>query len=164
MIAPDSKRSGFSLVEVVVAVGILAAAIVAVLGLLAPTGTSIAEVRDADDATRVISAVQAQLQTAGYRATLGWLEAGDAVFATRDGSRLAPGEAAEWTSLSGGDGAKFFEIHLLRNETLSRKEDDDTAGFLAFNVRVRWPAYLPDGTPFSDAQKSVMLVPMAVTR
>lgn len=41
------------------------------------------------------------------------------------------------------DGEKFFEIDLIRNETLSPKAADATAPIIAFNIRVRWPAFLP---------------------
>ena len=38
---------------------------------------------------------------------------------------------------------KFFEIDLIRNDTLSPKANDPTAALVAFNIRVRWPAFLP---------------------
>lgn len=41
------------------------------------------------------------------------------------------------------DAEKFFEIDLIRNETLSPKAADATAPMIAFNIRVRWPAFLP---------------------
>ncbi len=41
------------------------------------------------------------------------------------------------------DADKFFEIDLIRNDTLSPKANDPTAALVAFNIRVRWPAFLP---------------------
>jgi prepilin-type N-terminal cleavage/methylation domain-containing protein len=40
------------------------------------------------------------------------------------------------------DAEKFFEIDLIRNETLSPKAGDETAPQIAYAVRVRWPAFL----------------------
>ena len=217
--APSSKR-GFSLVEVVVAVGIFALAIVGVIGLLIPTSKNINDVRDADDSTRVVAAIQAQLQ-AMAETTAGWtllttgtssvdrllrlsaeVQTDDAntkfdsgataytLFASRDGSRVGLYSPASpnqnlWqgTTPSGSnstnfDGLKFFEITLIRNGDaatgLSPTSNDGTAGFLAYTIRLRWPAYLSDGTHFgklatvpvtyNNSQKSVLIIPAAVHR
>ena len=62
MKAPASKKNyGFSLIEVVVAVGIFAIAIVGVIGLLAPTAKSIGDVTDTAAATRLADGVASEL-------------------------------------------------------------------------------------------------------
>ena len=54
---------------------------------------------------------------------------------------------------------------VANNTGLSNPTNDATAGFLAYTMRVRWPAFLPNGTQFTNNfQKSVMIVPAAVTR
>jgi len=209
-----SKRrsKGFSLVEVVVAVGIFAISIVAVIGLLGPTNKSVADVRDTDDATRVVNAIQAQLQTMA-ETSAGWTQLTSStasvrllrlssevttddtapikdltttdytLYATRDGSRIhiykdsgtywngsSPSDPT--TPIPNWDGIKYFEITLIRNgdypavgNGLSPAANDATAGFLAFTIRLRWPAFLPNGQKFADnTQKSVLLVPAAVHR
>src|SRR5438105_14012552 len=105
------SRRAFSLIEVVIAVGIFAVSIVAVIGLLATAHKSISEVKDADDTTRVVNAVQSQLQnlaetSAGFTKIAGWLQDpvpadptnGNAwsgtsytLYANRDGSKVALG-------------------------------------------------------------------------
>jgi len=206
------KRHGFSLVEVVVAVGIFSLAIVGVIGLLGPTSKSIAEVSDSDAATRVVTAIQTELQriaqsahypittstTSGFQyiantflqpASNTDISGGGVTpntytfYASRDGSRIGlysdtnnpdlwEGPNASGTTVANFDGLKYFEIVLIRNgdypnagDGLSPTANDSTAGFLAFTVRLRWPAYLPDGTHVLTASaKSSMIVPMAVTR
>jgi hypothetical protein len=37
---------------------------------------------------------------------------------------------------------KYFEIDLIRNETLTPKADDATAPMVAFTMRIRWPAFV----------------------
>lgn len=40
------------------------------------------------------------------------------------------------------DADKFFEIDLIRNDTLSPNSADATAAVVAYTMRVRWPAFL----------------------
>lgn len=202
------KRAAFSLVEVVVAVGIFALAIVGVIGLLSPTNKAIADVADSDNATRVVNAVQQglqQLASSGRFTTVGsvvgvgssainqstsdgliWTTAptdpadGTALptsttkltlYASRDGSKIGLlGDTAVWGSAAATDHTqKYFEIILIRNTALSKNDAASTAdtasGYLAYTMRIRWPAYTPDGNEFKiHTQKSVLIVPGAITR
>ena len=198
------KKKGFSLVEVVVAVGIFALAIVGVIGLLSPTNKAIADVSDSDNATRVVTAVQQglqQLAASGRFTTLGsatgvgssaintndgfiWAtvpaDPADGaslatsssynkytLYASRDGSKV--GLATDTTVWGSSNNQKYFEIMLIRNTTLSANTAaataDTAAGYLAYTMRIRWPAFTPDGTEFTaHSQKSVLIVPGAITR
>ncbi len=194
LIFSNSKllRSGFSLVEVVVAVGIFAIAIVAVIGMLAPLGKSVGNVRDGDDASRVAAVIQSglQAQVASLRASFPanywdvkfaeYIDAtngminGDKLYASRDGSKIGLGNSTATWDTNGTAGIqadensqKFFEIILQRNTTLSPKANDATVGFLAFTIELRWPGYSGDGVALTgDArqQQSQLLLPAAVTR
>lgn len=162
-------RNAFSLVEVVVAVGVFAIAIVSVIGILAGVGKSVTEVSDADKAARLIGVVQARLQSAGFDNVRGAL-GGTSFYASEDGSIVAQASDLAWEKAAGADQAKqnalkYFELSLIRNASLSPSGNDDSAGFLAFNIRMRWPAYLPDGTQVTDdTQKEVLIIPAAITR
>lgn len=159
------------MVEVVVAVGIFALAIVGVIGLLGPTSRNVTDVVDTDAATRVIGAIQSSLQEGVRTQTNGFTSLGNALtgsygtyYASRDGSKVGTGTTVP-------DNEKFFEFALIRNTDLSgtNNSGDTTAGFLAFTISLRWPAYVPNaagtGTKITDdTQKSVMIVPAAVTR
>ena len=189
---PTAGRSrattGFSLIEVVVAVGIFAISIVAVIGLLSPISRSVSEVRDTDDATRVVNAIQEQLQaltipvvapTLVNASDIGSVDVaamtdGRIFYASRDGLRFGTYNRPNvWKSdqANNDDSLKFFEVVLVRNESLSPSANDSTAGYLAFTMRLRWPAFVPDpdlpnkGRRYTDAaQKSVLLVPAATHR
>lgn len=79
------------------------------------------------------------------------------IFASRDGSKIGRYNDAIWAN---SDVDKFFEIALVRNEVLSppssttTAEDgtettvnpDETALYLAYTARIRWPAFVPDIT------------------
>lgn len=166
----------FSLIEVVVAVGIFAIAIVSVIGLLGPINKSVADVRDFDDASRVVNAIQGKLQSAGFDNVREFINAGTVIYASKDGSKVAPGtDTSVWTN---GNADKFFAITLTRNwdasagTGLSNPANDNTAGYLAFTISLRWPAYTFDGTAYTainantdqSAQQGVMIVPAAITR
>jgi uncharacterized protein (TIGR02598 family) len=157
-------QRGFSLVEVVVAVGIFALAIVGVIGLLAPTSKNIVDVADSDAASRVISSIQSQLQASGYDSVKTNL--GATFYATKTGDTVGP--ASVFSSAGLKDQDKFFEFTLVRNDTLSPAGNDSTAGYLAFTIVLKWPAYAASangiGTPVDASQKSTMIVPAAVTR
>lgn len=186
---PVRMRKAFSLVEVVVAVGVFAIAIVSVIGILAGVGKSVTEVSDADKAARLIGVVQSRLQASPFNAIAGSLKTAsevagesatynptgdsDVFFASEDGAIVAPYDNSAWGKASGGantsdaaNALKYFELTLIRNETLSPSGPSDTsAGFLAFNIRVRWPAFLSNGTQVTDhTQKEVLIIPAAITR
>lgn len=75
---------------------------------------------------------------------------------------------------------KFFEIDLIRNETLSPVAADATAPMVAFTIRVRWPAFLaaPGGAavqvganpagggpvPYDHGKKQVLLFSGSIVR
>jgi hypothetical protein len=145
----------------------------------------VADVADSDAASRIVNVVQAELQaiastsggwaafTTGSKrflrtstevstddsnASLSYGTASYILFASKDGSVVGNYDSAKWTGATqlDKDQGKFFEIVLIRN---------DTAGYLAYTIRLRWPAFLPNGVRVTDhSQKNVMIVPAAVTR
>ncbi len=152
------QRAAFSLVEVVVALGIFAVGIIGVLGLLVPITDSVSTNRDAETAARVAEGVQLCLRTEAFPAvatsvlTAEQLKAQDSSpdynlamddrlwFANVTGGKVGRRDDAVW---QGNDREKFFEITLLRNEALSPEENDAVAPTLAYTVRVRWPFFIP---------------------
>jgi uncharacterized protein (TIGR02598 family) len=168
------KKSAFSLVEVVVAVGVFAIAVVAVIGMLVPINESIADVQDGDDATRVAQVIQAELQKAPFSSVQGFIRNGTVLYANKSGRIVAPDADSKW-DVDGVGGvsldeqsAKFFQISLELNSVLSPNGDDVASyvgGYLAFTIIMRWPGYTGDGKPFGQAdQQSMLIIPAAITR
>lgn len=161
------RRRGFSLLEVVAAIGILAIGIVTVLGLFAPLTKSVTRNNETEAAAHVIDALIERLQSlpfdqvAGNLKTSAEILADDArpdynpndtrretkvFFASLAGDKMGQASDPVWTdpvTRRPSDREKFFEIALIRNATLSPAANDPAAPWLAFNVRVRWPAFLP---------------------
>jgi type II secretory pathway pseudopilin PulG len=167
------SRCGFSLVEVVVAVGIFAIAVISVIGLLTPINQSVADVKDGDDASRVASMIQSELQRFGVTAVNGFV-GGPNLYANRTGSKIGLTGAAVWDTdvpdLNGNSAIdafeknadKFFEIKLIANPSLPFNAN---SGFLAVNIEIRWPGYTADGNKFpTPEQQSILVVPAAITR
>ena len=163
---PSNKVKAFSLIEVVVAVGIFAIAIVSVIGLLVPITNSVVDVRDGDYAARLVTLAQSQIQNLGFNklaGSTGYLDNPPAkgIYASMDGSKLALGDDPIWKS----DAEKFFKIELKRNTDLSKDAASDaTAGFLAFNMIVTWTVYSQNGKQVATPQLSTMTIPCAITR
>lgn len=181
---PRRVTRAFSLIEVVAAVGIFSIGMVAVIGLFAPVAKSVGNLADAEAATNVAALLASRLQgqPISFVGTLMKVSNGPSrhqltdtdnnpnspiadpradlqlLFASRDGSKIAGYDnPAVWGAT---DTEKFFEIALIRNETLSPAtpaadpsspdlpvNPDDTAAFIAYTARIRWPAFVPDATP-----------------
>lgn len=168
----NSALRAFSLIEVIAAVAIFAIGMVAVLGLFAPVTKSVSNVAEAEAAARVADAIRARLQALPFDTALALVQDaaavrkndGDPNYNPNDGSKnpavifgklngdIGLYDGAEgrkrWydstvpTPRAVADADKFFEVELIRNETLSPKDADPTAAVVAFNLRVRWPAFL----------------------
>jgi type II secretory pathway pseudopilin PulG len=174
------KRLGFSLVEVVVSVGIFAVAIVGIIGLFAPTTKTVSAVADSDGSTRALAAIQSYLKektstSTGFsdlQTALGddsnTTGTGYVYYVTKGGEKVVNilTDANPATIIPNNE--RFFEFSVIRNATLSPVADKDTAGFLALTISLRWPAFTPSadgaGTAVADSQKSILIVPAAVTR
>jgi len=177
-------RGAFSLLEVVVAIGIFAAGMLGVVALFTPVARSVSASADGEAAARVADALKLKLQgmpflevttllkaSSGARheltdtdARLDYNPATDAqiLFASRDGGKVGVYSDPVWidpVTRRNSDRDKFFEIALIRNETLSPlmagaplaegnpapANPDATAFMLAYTARVRWPAFVKEG-------------------
>jgi len=188
-ILPGGFRSGFSLIEVVVAVGIFAVAISIVIGLLVPTINSVNDTIDTNTANRVSSAINAKVQALGYANVQALLYDStknpntditttdpNLLFASKTGEQVGTATDPVWGGTN-NNANRFYEVMLLHtpNAVLSPKDTNpgsSTFSFVMFTVRVTWPAYVPDGSgnlttlngPTPRAQRSVFLFNAAVAR
>jgi prepilin-type N-terminal cleavage/methylation domain-containing protein len=144
--ASRGRVAGFSLIEVVVAVGIFAVGMVAVIGLFTPVARSVASSADAEIAARVADALRLKLQTMPFSDVAKLLKNSTAtshelavldgridyslasdpqlLFASHDGSKIGLSSDPVWRVPPAGrspDRDKYFEIALIRNEAVSPK-------------------------------------------
>jgi type II secretory pathway pseudopilin PulG len=141
----------FTLIEVVVAIGIFAIGMVAVVGLFTPVARSVTSSADAEIAARVADALRVKLQSQPFATVAGLLKESAAtghplavndgradyditkdaqlIFANRDGSKIGVYADAIWidpVTKRNSDREKFFEIALVRNEAISPKASTTT--------------------------------------
>jgi prepilin-type N-terminal cleavage/methylation domain-containing protein len=174
--AVGRRRAAFSLIEVIAAVVIFAVGMISVLGLYGPLTKSVAAVSDTDAAARVADAVRARLRLLSFDQAAALVQDttvvarkdADGAYNPNDGTRYpavmfgrADGDVGiydaatnrrAWFTTTGArmlDADKFFEIDLIRNDTLTPKPAADSATgavpaelHIAYTLRVRWPAFV----------------------
>jgi hypothetical protein len=137
------------------------------------TNTTNGYLRLAASVSSFDDSISATAAPATYKAA--YLAAPYVFFASKDGGKVGNYASTVWGASGASDTEKdkdkFFEITLIRNwdtassTGLSSPTNDSTAGYLAYTIRLRWPAFLPSGVRVGDnSQKSVLIVPAAVTR
>lgn len=131
---PSHRRSAFSLVEVVVAIGIFAAGIIAIVALLAPTARNVEDITDTTVATRLSDNITTELNRIGFVAVRDFLAPSNATLdrtihlvATRDGRRVVRTGADVRSSPAPGSSQSV----TLAGQPAENALDDATAPGLA---------------------------------
>lgn len=150
----SAARSGFSLIEVVIATAIFAASIVAVIGLMGPMTKRAEDVIDSEVAARLSASIQSELERVGFADAVG-LPAPITLFANPDGTVVRLGSGPEVPlpvdrspNDSGLPGIpardRYFRITLNR-VTGQLAFSPGTSGSLALRADVEWPFWIPEG-------------------
>jgi hypothetical protein len=164
----------FSLVEVIIAVGLFAIAVTAVLGLLPPLTRQAAETSDRLAAQRLPDAVKAEMVrlaagnfdglAAGMPLMGTPLGSGLPLVATRDGSRL---HARDFRPPSAGriaDSDQYFLVEVWRFPS-GPLAYDPAQSALAMFVRVSWPYRQPGSTsPTAPEARHELVFTVALNR
>lgn len=128
---PTGRDGGFTLIEVIVALGILGGGLVTVLAMFSPLARVDAASGELPSAIAAGAAVNARLRQwplAEVEAALG-----TTLLVSRDGSTVGVAADPVWNSR--GQPA-FFAVELRRE---SQPEEPVPVPWLAFSLRVRWP-------------------------
>lgn len=157
----EKLRSGaFSLIEVVLAIGVFSLTILAVIGMLGSTSQATSEVVGTTTASLVADGVKAELEKMGHvnvEAATGGSGAKGAVgntitlVATRDGGEvvLVPaGTSVDDTSLAIPVRDRFFQITLERLVGPMGYQPNNS--HLAVSMVLVWPCILPTGPAPND--------------
>lgn len=129
----NRRQRAFSLVEVVVAVGVFVTGVVGAIALLSATTQSAANALAANAAVRVGESA------AVWARQLTWPEAIAQLTEPTPGYGTREGEISPWDNVP--IETADYEFTLSRNEDLSPVANDATAGFLAMRLRVAWPVW-----------------------
>lgn len=146
----DKRLAAFSLIEVVMAVGVFAFSIVAVIGLFAPSSTYSSDVLDDDGASQIVNAVSNELRRLPYSTVISL--AGGSIYSSRSGREIGALDAVVPRNEA------YFRIDL----TLDNVPASD--GFAEFAISIRWPAYLANAQEFPQAQQRAIVFKTVVPR
>lgn len=153
MRAARLTSNGFSLIEVICALGIFAGGILVVMAffpLMAKSGersglssaaTAVADQVAAELRRRPWSEVISEVQSAAdlLVGDLNPVEDARRFYSTLDGRTIAKASDSVWSEVTM---KRQFEISLVRDEDLSPLANDPSAAWLVFEIRVRWPIEL----------------------
>jgi prepilin-type N-terminal cleavage/methylation domain-containing protein len=136
-IRPGDNRKGFSLVEVVLAIGVLAVAITALLGLLGPTLLAVKNVVDTNKATASMGTIDSFIQDqTPFNTVYGWLDGNDAiksvfVFTVQDDLDSVNTRTVVWDPDTGAfaDRQNIIGTSFLVNLSKSRLLDGQVVAF-----------------------------------
>lgn len=170
---PVSARA-FSLVEVIIAVGLFALAVTAVLGLLPPLTRQAAETADRLAAQRLPDAVKVELGRLaagsfdGLAAQLPMMGTplgnGLPLVATRDGSRLQARDFRPPTSGRIAEAGEYFLVECWRFPAGTLAYDPAQSA-LAVLVRVSWPYRQPGAAaPVAATARHELVFTVALNR
>jgi type II secretory pathway pseudopilin PulG len=145
------KRYGaFTLIEVIVALGILGAGLVAVMAMFAPLARVDAAGVEQVAAVEAAVAVNARLRRMAFAEAA----MGGTFVVSRDATRIGFAEDPAW---QGHEDGKFFSVEARRIEGLGGPGEAADLAWIAFSLRVRWPVTAATG------QREIV-VPGSVTR
>jgi type II secretory pathway pseudopilin PulG len=158
---------GFSLIEVVFAVGIFATVIISVIGLLGPTVRSVRDVVDSTIAARLADGVDAELRRVGFAGVVA-ATAGNATIplvATVDGSRIVSetnaGNAPTTTPPGIPLAERYYLVEVRRVVSPAYAAGDAS---LVLTIRVTWPYQQPGAAgPVAAADRSIFIFNTAIT-
>jgi type II secretory pathway pseudopilin PulG len=154
---PRKRRSGFSLVEVVLALGVVAAAVLALIGILGATFTSAREITLQHRAINAITQIDGALQTASGIVDLPQGDMTDPAF-----NRIFKALAAKG-ALDGTNSVDFF-VYQKSQETADKKNTPAVPViFLPATGRFTKPEALSDAKHYGIDTASVFRVRVSVS-
>jgi type II secretory pathway pseudopilin PulG len=165
----QSRRpNGFSLVEIVLAVGVFAITIVAVIGLLSPTLNQVSESTERATVNRMADLITHEVQRLGFdffsaqvpdvdSLNPEWVLANEALFfVSAEGDIISLGQGISRSNSAIPQARQpftrefnvneaFFAVDFRRHGRSLNPGGDDQRAAIAYQFRIVWPAYQPNG-------------------
>ena len=138
------RIEGFSLIEVILALGILSIALLIVFGIFTPFLYRTGEVIEYGKVDRVADLISTEIQSLEYEEVVSILNQQVRLFANRSGDTLVS-SADPQLEQELPEADRFYAISLTRNIDLSPVGRDGTAGFVALQIRIERLIRAPDG-------------------
>jgi uncharacterized protein (TIGR02598 family) len=163
-----TNTPGFSLVEVVVAIGVAAVAVVSVVALYRPIVMAVSDVRTLDEAAQIVRKIEDQWARLDFDEKEAAIDNGTRFFASRGGTLVAPEGDPAWVAYgvtdTERDAAKVYEGVFLRDTALSPATETFPAS-IHVTLHLAWPAHRSDGTRVTEsASQQHRFTPMVFNR
>ena len=144
---PDltAELRAFSLVEVLLSLGIMSVALLIVIGILTPFMDRTGEVVETGNVNRINNRISAEIEMLDFNEVASVLNENIGLYASRTGDRLFLASDPELDTLL-PEVERQYAITLTRNEELSPVSRDSTAGYLCFQIKIVRLLHSPDGT------------------
>jgi len=164
MSSPSSlrKASGFTLVEVILAIGVFSLTIVAVIGLLGPIAQQVRDLQDTKVANTLPAPIREELNRIGFQyfvddAFTTTENLPTFLFGTEDGARVigydgtleAPGSVILRDGVAPDEipsAEQYFGIEIEAPDPGGNLSYNAGDAYVAFRVEISWPNRLPDGS------------------
>lgn len=147
--------TAFSLVEVLLSLGILSVALLIVIGVLTPFMDRTGEVVERGNTNRITDRIIAEIEELAFTEVASVLNENVGLFASRAGDRLYLITDPDLDDLL-PEAERHYAIALTRNEDLSPASRDNSAGYLCFQIKIERLLHSPDGrileTPLDQTQ------------
>ncbi|MGE9289861.1 MAG: type IV pilus modification PilV family protein [Puniceicoccales bacterium] len=161
------REAGFSLVEVILAIGVFALTIVAVIGLLGPIAQQVRDLQDTKVANSLPAPIREELNRLGFDHFVTISGTGTAtvqnvsettpleLFATEDGSIVTIGQGNDTDAPAIPEASEYFLIEVFLaapvdgGENLSYNTNPPDA-HIAFRVNISWPYHVRTGSGDTD--------------
>ena len=162
--SPSGESQAFTLIEVLLSLGILSVALLIVFGVLTPFLSQTGEVVETTTVNRIIDRIVAEVERLEFSELMGILNQNTSLYASQDGDRLALANDPQLDSRL-PESERHFAITLRRNLDISPTARDSTAGYLAFQIRIKRILHAPDGSLIqSPLDHTLAIFNSAVTR
>lgn len=165
---PRRSSAAFSLVEVILAIGVFALTIVAVIGLLGPIAQQVRDLQDTKVANSLPAPIREELNRIGFEHFVtssfdGTRNLPTVLFGTEDGGRVVgyDGDLETPGAVIPRDGTapppidpedQYFGIEVSAPEPGSNLEYQDGDAHVAFRVVISWPNRLPPDGVFVEPE------------
>lgn len=143
------NASAFSLIEVLLSLGILAVALLIIFGILTPFIERSGDVVESGNLHRIANRISAEMESLNFEALIRVLDQNTVLYSSRDGDRLMLATDPELESQL-PETTRYYVIRLTRNETLSPVSRDGSAGYLCFQIHIERLLYTPEGAPIPN--------------
>ena len=151
------RAAGFSLIEVILAIGVFALTIVAVIGLLGPISQQVQDLQDTRAANRLPPPIREELNRLGFdyfvninasgvaSVRAGLSESSPVVlFGNEDGTIVSIGQEVDSSAPPIPEAARYFLIEVFLAAPINGPENlsydtDPPDAHIAFRVEISWP-------------------------